>query len=227
MVFLKKKTCTNYLMDIERFIQQLKHELGKPLPGKEAQLQMSSMRRIRELMDVSATNNAVLSSVLILLFPSDNKQELQIVFIQRPDYDGIHGGQISLPGGKHEDSDDSMVITALRESKEEIGIIPADVTIIGQLSDLYIPPSNYLVMPFVGYTLNRPDFKPDPQEVAAIVQVNIDDLKNDHFLKWKNILIRSGISIYAPCFEIEGHTIWGATAMIVNEFKAILRKIPS
>lgn len=211
-------------MKFETVIQAIESELKKPLPGKDIQLRMSSIRRLREMTDQSRIANGIRSSVLILLYPCLQENEISIVLIQRPSYEGVHGGQISLPGGRSEERDSDLKETALREAKEEIGIDPGTIFTIGVLTELYIPPSNYLVLPFLGYTLKRPVFKPDPQEVDGIIEIRLKDLLNDTNIKCKDIYVRPGISVYGPCFEIDGHTIWGATAMILNEFKELLKR---
>lgn len=212
-------------MDFPERIHALKKELINPLPGRQAQLAMSSMRRIHELLDFARQNNARSSSVLILLYPSLGSGSIKLVLILRPSYNGIHGGQISLPGGKREPSDADLKFTALRETKEEIGIDPGVISIIGELSTLYIPPSNYIVFPFVGFSAIEPGFTPHPKEVERIIEINLEDLLNDKNIRKKKISLKNGIHILTPCFVIDGNIIWGATAMILNEFREVLKKI--
>jgi 8-oxo-dGTP pyrophosphatase MutT (NUDIX family) len=212
-------------MTFPAFIENLTKELEKPLPGRAVQLTMSSIKRIRELLDFSKQNQAIKSSVLILLYPGAYDGSIRLVLMLRPTYDGIHSGQISLPGGKFEAFDSDLSITALREAHEEIGIDLKLITLIGKLSELYIPPSNYLVQPFVGFSEVTPVFSPDPKEVEKIIEVNLSDLLSDKNIKQRHILLRNGVNIFAPCYIIDGETIWGATAMILSEFKEIARKI--
>jgi len=212
-------------MDIPAFIVDLRNQLQKPLPGKPFQLKMSSQRRIREMMSGIDTTRAVRSSVLLLLYPSANRDSLLFSLIQRPEYDGVHSGQISLPGGRFEPEDTSYAATALRESREEVGIDPETVDLIGELSELYIPPSNFVVYPFVGYAEERPSFLPDKKEVEKIIEAGLNDLMEDSNIKTKRIHVRSGITVTAPCFVIEGNIIWGATAMMLSEFREIVKRI--
>ena len=206
-------------------IHALKKELINPLPGRRAQLAMSSMQRIHELIDFTGQKKARNSSVLIFLYPSFPSVRVKMVLILRPSYNGIHGGQISLPGGKHELSDADMSVTALRETKEEIGIDSGEVSIIGELSTLYIPPSNYIVYPFVGFSSRVPGFTPHPKEVEKIIEIHLEDLLDEKNIRKKKISLKNGIHILAPCFVIDGNIIWGATAMILNEFREVLKKI--
>jgi 8-oxo-dGTP pyrophosphatase MutT (NUDIX family) len=210
-------------MDFVRFIRNLEEELTKPLPGQAAQLKMSSMVRIRELMNFIQPEDAVQSSVLVLLYPSDD--QVTLVLMLRPDYNGVHSGQISLPGGKYEDGDESLIYTALREAKEEIGIDPHKVQIIGQLTELYIPPSNFVVTPVIGYLTSRPVFTPDPKEVAKIIEISLNELLDDVNIQQKKMNLRNGITMKVPSFYIDGNIIWGATAMMLSEFREITRKI--
>ncbi|MEI7983695.1 MAG: CoA pyrophosphatase, partial [Bacteroidota bacterium] len=167
--------------------------------------------------------NAIPSSVLLLLYPFE--KEIGLVLIQRPDYIGVHSGQISLPGGKYEDDDESLIYTALREAKEEIGIDPVLVQILGQITELYIPPSNFIVTPVVGYMSIRPQFKADPKEVADIIEIRISDLMNTSNSQKKKMKLRHGFFLRVPSYYIDGNIIWGATAMILSEFCAIIREV--
>lgn len=208
-------------MIFQQFISRLEHELTLPLPGMQVHLRMTSNRRLREMMDFSKQDHAVKSSVLILLYPGRGKSEPTFVVTLRPTYKGIHSGQISLPGGRFELKDENLVETALRETKEEIGMNPEEVTIIGQLTELFIPPSNYIVQPFVGYTLSCPVFHPQMAEVEKIIEIPVG-----HLLDEKNVVQKEisagGFQFTAPAFDINGATIWGATAMILDEFKEIV-----
>jgi 8-oxo-dGTP pyrophosphatase MutT (NUDIX family) len=210
-------------MNFIEIVSSIQNDLMNPLPGPEVQMQMSSMRRIRELMEL---NDAqwIKSSVLILLYPSETGRMISFVLIQRPRYEGVHGGQISLPGGRWEEGDKDLAATAVREAKEETGIDVTKVNVIGSLSELYIPPSRYVVYPFIAYTKERPHFRIDPHEVESIIEISLEDLINDDLVVRKNIYVRDGFSVFGPCFEINQHTIWGATAMILNEFKEILKR---
>ncbi|TSA27429.1 MAG: CoA pyrophosphatase [Bacteroidetes bacterium] len=162
------------------------------------------------------------SGVLLLIYPIE--EEPCMVFIQRPDYGGVHSGQISLPGGKRERGDPDLLATALRESQEEVGIIREQIEILGRLSDLYIPPSRFLVSPFVGYCRYRPDFIKDPSEVKEIIEVKIRDLFSEEALQLLKHNVGLGIRLKAPAFVVNGHVIWGATAMILSEFKEVIRE---
>jgi len=210
-------------MDFESFIKKLEEELRKPLPGQEAHLKMTSLQRFQELIDYQDQSDAVESSVLILLFPYGTHNEVSLVLIQRPQYEGVHSGQIALPGGRYETSDSDFRFTALRETYEEVGIEPDEIRIIGKLSELFIPPSNYNVHPYIGYMPYSPCFYKDDAEVEEIIILRLADLINEKSIRVNEFKVSSGLIVKAPCFEIDGTNIWGATAMILNELKTIIR----
>jgi len=210
-------------MDFIGFIQHLEQKFREPLPGFQAQIKMSSLTRIHQLVNFFQPNDARQSSVLILLYPMG--EGIGIVLTLRREYKGVHSGQISLPGGKYEDNDDSLIFTALREAKEEIGINPHLVQVIGQLTPLYIPPSNFMVTPVVGYTASRPVFNPEPAEVARIIEISLSELTDDSLVKSRRIKLSIGMRLSVPCFLIRGNVIWGATGMILSEFKEMLKSM--
>ena len=161
------------------------------------------------------------SAVLILLFPDHGK--LKTVLIKRSEYDGVHSGQISFPGGKFENTDSTFEETALRETNEEIGVEPYNIEIIGQLTDFYIPPSNFLVKVFVGYSSKKPEYIPDRKEVQSIVEVDIDEFFDINNIAEKEFYSTSRkTAVFAPCYLVNGLEIWGATAMILSELLDVL-----
>jgi 8-oxo-dGTP pyrophosphatase MutT (NUDIX family) len=210
-------------MEFDQFIILLEKRLQKPLPGRPAQLKMSSLARMRELMKFPSPEDASQSSVLILLYPLAGS--IGLVLMLRPEYRGIHSGQISLPGGKFEETDESLIYTALREAREEIGIDPMQVQVIGQLTELYIPPSNFLVTPVVGYQASQPHFTADPKEVAKIIEIQLDDLLNESNRQMKRMKISLGFSLKVPSYFIDGNIVWGATAMILSELGEIVSEL--
>jgi 8-oxo-dGTP pyrophosphatase MutT (NUDIX family) len=204
------------------FADKLKKEILKGLPGTDVQWQMASSDRMIRNFPVSPGKNARIAAVLILLYP--DKGSIYTVFMQRPDYDGVHSGQISFPGGKKEPSDENIIQTAVREAHEETGVDPATISIIGTLTPLFIPISNMIVTPVVGWTNSKPVFNHQPEEVIFLFDADIKKLLDPLCIKTKPFEIR-GEMIEVKYFDYEGNVIWGATAMILNEFLTIYRKI--
>jgi 8-oxo-dGTP pyrophosphatase MutT (NUDIX family) len=163
-------------------------------------------------------------SVLILLYQEDG--DIKFPLIKRPEYPGAHGGQISLPGGKAEAGENSIE-TALREAQEEIGVDSRNVNILGRLSEFHVIPSNFLITPVVATIDRRPVWIPDPYEVAGILTGSISELVKDDAVRTTEILAAGQYRMNAPHFYIENQIVWGATAMMLNEFRMILRELIS
>ena len=206
------------MTNFNKFISQLENKLQRPLPGEAAHRKLMPVTR-KKFPAIPDLSLAKPSSVLVLFYPQNGQPH--IVFIQRPLYDGVHSGQIAFPGGKVEATDTNMQHTALRETGEEIGVNTSDIKIIGKLTELYIPPSNYLVAPFVGYMNYKPDFVPDTNEVKEIVEVSVDEILNSENFQCRDINAM-GASYNVPCFYVQKKIIWGATSMILNELVEVM-----
>jgi 8-oxo-dGTP pyrophosphatase MutT (NUDIX family) len=207
----------------EEFFSALKNKLSLSLPGETAQNRMTSRARISTAEYLKSKPDHKISAVFISLFPFQNT--IYTALIRRPSYDGLHSGQLALPGGKSESGDGSLAITALRETKEEVGIEVSEQNILGELSSVYIPVSNFLVHPFVGKLNERPNWIPDKHEVDEIIEFPISLLFDPAAKDRRRILIGKNMFIDAPCYIINGQILWGATAMIFSELEEILRGI--
>ena len=202
-------------------ISLLKKQFELQLPGFEAQNRMSPIKN-RPLLN-TINNNASKSAVLVLLYPKNNTPH--IVLMVRQDYEGVHSGQVSLPGGRYEKRDKNFTATALRETHEEIGIDETKVEVIGELTDLYIPASNFIVYPVLGYLDHTSVFKIDTAEVKQLLEIPVSLLLDDAIVKTKPVYM----SIFnehrhVPCFDFDGHAVWGATAMMLSEVKEMLKR---
>lgn len=212
-------------MDFQLLESELNQRLAKPLPGSRAHETMVPPTRRESLQTPFPINNVKYSAVLLLLYPLQDS--LNFVLIKRAQYDGVHSGQIALPGGQIEDSDKDLKFTALRESQEEIGIDTDKVSIAGKLSEIYIPPSNFRVQPFVGFYSGKPFFKADGIETIRTIEVSLKDFLNPDLQTEKEVYRRNGAAVKVPCFYLNSEIVWGATAMILSEFLSILHEIPS
>lgn len=209
---------------MESFVKQLKERLRAPLPGPEAQAAMSPLKQQDErFMQGRDRPKVRLGSVLVLLYPVGNR--FYLPFMQRPVYNGHHSGQISFPGGKVEQDDPDRIYTALREAHEEIGVDPREVEVLGTLSELYIPPSNYSVIPVVGWASRRPSFVADPVEVADIIEVPLDELLDEMNIRKTKRMLANGLRLETPYYYLGEREIWGATAMMLSEFVTIIREL--
>ncbi|HEX3006813.1 MAG TPA: CoA pyrophosphatase [Bacteroidales bacterium] len=189
----------------------LKYRLLQPLPGKDAQYDMAPSYRIK----LEEGNEKLLAGVTILLYERNN--EFYFPLIVRPEYEGAHGGQISLPGGKMDPGDRNLVVTALRECEEEIGIEASKIIVLGNLTELFIPVSSFEVHPLIGYFEGIPQFIPQASEVVSIIEVPLELLLNEDTKEFKRVIFNSNEEI-VPFFKIGNKMVWGATAMILNEF---------
>lgn len=210
---------------MDELTARLQERMAAPLPGLQAQLRMASGVRVKAVKHgMPDTSKARIGAVLIALYADEN-EIVRTVLMKRPDYDGTHAGQVSFPGGKMEEADATVIETALREAEEEVNIKPQEVKVIGQLTNLYIPPSNFLVHPVLGILERQPLLMPDKHEVQSIHLPELSYLLRDDIIEEKDIILSSGFKMRTPYFEVDGHTVWGATAMMIAELKEILKGI--
>lgn len=179
------------------------------LPGEQAQNLMAPTFRGQ----ISSREDPVQAAVLALLYPGDN--QIKLVFIKRNEYNGPHSAQISFAGGARETGDASLKDTALREAREELGI-KGEIEVLGSLSPLHIPVSNFMVYPFVGWMKETPVFHPDPTEVQYVLEASLDALL-DISNRDSETIFHHGMNIEAPYFKVGKEKIWGATAMMLSE----------
>ncbi|HRX01832.1 MAG TPA: CoA pyrophosphatase [Anaerolineae bacterium] len=196
--------------------------LRRPLPGLPAMVRMAPMPR--PLEPPTPDHRPREGGVLVLLYPGGPAGDLHLVLTRRTDSVGNHRGQISFPGGTVDPGDPSTAYTAMREACEEIGVCEDDLQLLGDLTPLYIPPSDYYIYPHVAWVPRRPDFDPQPDEVAELLEPPIA-----HFLDERNIVVEDwllrGELRQVPFYNVCGHKVWGATAMVLAELAAALATI--
>lgn len=209
-------------MDLDNLIEYLSKRLQQPMPGMEASKLMfptiANGTRIKMEHDETAREGGV----MILLYQDGDTVRFPI--IQRPIYPGVHSGQMALPGGKSEPEDVDLIETSLRETEEEIGVPAADVQIVGSLSSFYVAVSNFQILPVIGVIRRVPQFVPQESEVADIISADVKHLISADYLKEKEMVVSGGVTLQSPYFHLEGRTVWGATSMMLNEFKSILKE---
>ena len=200
------------------FLARLRADLGGPLPGQDAQLRMAPRPRTGSDFRGEPGPDVRQGGVLALFYPHEGR--LMLPLILRPTYRGVHSGQVAFPGGGREPGDADLIATALREGYEEVGIDPAQVTVLGQLTPLFVIASNYLVQPTVAWSDTRPAFQIDPYEVALLLEVPLTDLLDPANRRRETWALR-GRSVEVPQFAVAGQTVWGATAMMLSELLAL------
>jgi 8-oxo-dGTP pyrophosphatase MutT (NUDIX family) len=206
-------------VQFNEFIVNITEQLKQPLPGREFHLKMMSEARMTS--KIQPNENTRKSAVLILFYPYQD--EIFVPLILRPAYDGVHGGQMAFPGGRAEKEDENLIRTALREAQEEVGIKAIDVKVIGQLTEIFIPPSNFFVLPVIGFINYHPTFYPDAREVDSIIEVNLNEIMDEKNQQLRKVDVR-GLKLETPCFIIQERVIWGATAMMLAELNEVLKR---
>jgi len=200
-------------------------ELTKPLPGLDAQAAMSPVGRGIKL-DEERLSNAKQSAVLIPIYFIEG--EAQILLIQRAEYPGVHSGQFAFPGGRVEEQDSDTQMTALRETEEEVGLPPTHVELLGKMSQLFIPPSNSLVDPYLGYIAELPELVLQESEVQRTLSCPVSLLLDDTIIQFSDNIKVMGVKLKkVPYFSIDGNVVWGATASMLNELKVLLQRLES
>jgi 8-oxo-dGTP pyrophosphatase MutT (NUDIX family) len=202
----------------------LRGEVEMNLPGEQAHISMAPLSRPLSSEALKKVSDYRTSAVAVVLTSHEN--ELSLLLIQRPDYEGAHSGQISFPGGKKDEDDVSPEHTARRECFEEIGIILSESSLIGKLTDVYIPVSNFLVHPFL-YLHSEPiTFVPDEREVSEILIYPVQQLTSPDTIGTLDIRTPQGMILKnIPCFQFGEKKIWGATALVLNELREIIQRL--
>ncbi|GJM34989.1 MAG: coenzyme A pyrophosphatase [Saprospiraceae bacterium] len=203
------------------FIQQLRQKLSHPLPGAEAQYKMAhAVRRSYDL----PPDTAKLASVLALFYAKASQWHLVLIERNSTNANDRHKGQISFPGGKCEPEDQSLFHTAVREAEEEVGVPAESIKWLGSLTELYIPVSNFLVHPFVGFVDHIPTFTPQLSEVKSILEVPFDYFLDKTNIQHTDMKIGQNITLrQVPYYSVEGKIVWGATAMIISELMEVTK----
>lgn len=211
-------------MNVENFLEQFKRQLLQNLPGEAAHQKMTSIYRPLSSLALKSALEIRESAVAIVLCRNNN--QIECILTERAQYNGNHSGQISFPGGKKDESDFDLEETARRECFEEIGIPVNEGIFLGQLTDVFIPVSSFLVHPYVFYHNSLPEFIQNEREVAEILTFPLFDLKKEELISTMEVHLADG-SIFKdiPYFDLANKKVWGATAFILSEIREILFSI--
>ena len=195
------------------------------LPGEAAHVEMAPIERVIALKREAERQKTAKKAAVMVLFYPGAKEETHMILILRKTYKGVHSNQVGFPGGKVEPEDASLEDTALRETEEEVGVPIASVEVVTALTDIYIPPSHYVVQPYLGITRKRPQFIAQEEEVEALIEVPVREFLDPEVLIEQQITTSYATNIQVPAFLLGGHVVWGATAMMLNEVRSLLHQL--
>jgi 8-oxo-dGTP pyrophosphatase MutT (NUDIX family) len=211
-------------MDFQHFLEYVPFLAEAKLPAMEAHIKMAPFERSEILKNgIEISKDPRMAAVMMLFYPKNGMTHL--VLIVRNSYEGVHSGQIAFPGGKFETEDENFAMTALRETHEEVGIHPDNMEIIKMFTPTYIPPSNFMVYPYFGICKEEVCFVPEPSEVSSIIELPLSVFLSDKIIIAANLSTSYAKNINVPAFEIDGHIVWGATAMMLSELKDVLKSV--
>lgn len=210
-------------MNFKKFTNHIEELKKIELGGLEAQFKLAPKLRLKYDKQKIQAKNPKKAAVLALFYPN-KKNETSILLTQRASYKGTHSAQISFPGGKVEKTDKNLQETALREAFEEVGIQKEDVTVIREMTDVYIPPSNFLATPFIAYANAEPKYLIN-HEVDSIIEITVNDLLSESSITSITMNTSYMDNIDVPAFSINSKIIWGATGMMLSEIKDLLKTI--
>lgn len=212
-------------MSFDEFVKLLSKIKNIQLPAESSHFKMvPPTRKAFAQYSQEQLQQAKRAGVLALFYPNIN-YEVQVILTLRKTYKGVHSAQVSFPGGKIEPQDKNLEATAVRETFEEIGVPVNTIEVVKKLSEIYIPPSNFCVQPFMGILKETPQFTKQETEVEQLIEVKLKDLLNDENLILKEITTSYSVGIEVPAFKLNGYTVWGATAMMLSEIKDIIKPL--
>jgi len=211
-------------MHFDQFLKYAPKVLNVELPAMNAHRKMAPPNREELLKNTDFTKVVPKkAAVMMLFYPKAHQTHLALIL--RNSYNGVHSSQIAFPGGKVEVEDFDLEQTAIRETHEEIGVLPSAINVVRAFTEVYIPPSNYMVYPFLGYCQDALDFELQVDEVAGIVELPLIDFLDDKIIVTNTMMTSYAGSIEVPGFQVNEHFVWGATAMMLSELKETLKLV--
>jgi len=212
-------------MRFEEFLKSVSKIKNIPLPAEVSHFKMVPPFRQELLKKQKEAIKQVKHAGVLSLFYPDEDMETKFVLILRKTYKGVHSAQVAFPGGKLEAQDASLRDTALRETFEEVGVPIDTVQIVRSISQVYIPPSNFYVQPFIGFTQTRPEFIKQDDEVEALIEIDLEHFLDEQSLISKKVKTSYSIEVEVPAFKLNDYVVWGATAMMLSEIKDLLKQL--
>ena len=213
-------------MDFKDFAIRISKIKNLPLPGEASHLKMAPEFRLEELRRARAANRNPKQAGVMALFYPKGQDRTHLLLIQRKSHPkDVHSNQIGFPGGKMEKSDEDLRATAIRETYEEVGVPMDRIEVVRGFSEIYIPPSNFEVQPFMGLYRNPEPFIAQESEVAALIEVPLEEVLSNANLYTENLTTSYAKNVSVPAFKLNGHTVWGATGMMLSEIRAMLKEV--
>lgn len=193
--------------------------------GELSHAKMSPPYRLELAKKMQAKAKSAKKAGVLALFYPNADFNTNFVLILRKTYKGVHSAQVGFPGGKYEEGDNDLMTTAMRETEEEVGVPTSNLNIIKPMSPLYIPPSNFIVHPFLAVSECKPLFRKQEDEVEDIIEVSLLDFLNDRNVLMTRVPTSYNVEVEVPAFKLNDHIVWGATAMMLSELKDLLKQV--
>ena len=193
--------------------------------GELSHAKMSPPYRLELAKKMQAKAKSAKKAGVLALFYPNADFNTNFVLILRKMYKGVHSAQVGFPGGKYEEGDNDLMTTAMRETEEEVGVPTSILNIIKPMSPLYIPPSNFIVHPFLAVSECKPLFRKQEDEVEDIIEVSLLDFLNDRNVLMTRVPTSYNVEVEVPAFKLNDHIVWGATAMMLSELKDLLKQV--
>lgn len=212
-------------MDFRTFKSKSPNLKKITLPGEEAHYKLAPLFRLKELEKPGAENGEPNKAAVMAVFYPDEEEKTRFVLILRKTYRGVHSNQVGFPGGRVEQDDRDLEHTALRETCEEVGIPEDEIKVLKKMTQIFIPPSNFWVQPFMGIMEKTPQLVPQEEEVEAVLEILLEDFLSDSCLTTSTLSTSYAENVEVPAFLLSGHVVWGATAMMLSEMKDVLKQV--
>ncbi|WP_179344883.1 NUDIX hydrolase [Winogradskyella ursingii] len=212
-------------MNFNTFLESVVKIKHLKLFGEASHAKMSPPYRLELAQKMKEKSKGAKKAAVMALFYPNKRGRTSLVLILRNTYKGVHSAQVGFPGGKYEDDDENLMVTAIRETEEEIGISKQLYDVLIPMTPLYIPPSNFLVHPFIGVSEEYLKFKKQDAEVKAIIEVELSDFLNETNNITTRVNTSMNVKVDVPAFQLNNFIVWGATAMMLSELKDLLNEV--
>lgn len=212
-------------MVFKTFLESIVKIKHLELLGESSHAKMSPPFRAELAKKMKEKSKDAKKAAVMALFYPNEEATTNLVLILRNTYKGVHSAQVGFPGGKYEKGDENLMVTAIRETEEEIGVMPQMYDVLIPMSPIYIPPSNFMVHPYIGVSEEKLNFMKQDDEVEAVIEVKLSDFLNQANCITTRVSTSMNAEVDVPAFKLNGFIVWGATAMMLSELKDLLNEI--